>query len=68
MSEERPTYGADQPAGPVLSGWRARLVEEVEKAVKNWNRPFIIVLKFDGSGACQVIPMAPPTARIEVGK
>jgi hypothetical protein len=68
MSEpHRPSPCQVKPcAGPSpLTGWRARLIEEAEKVVKNRNRPFIIVLRWDGSGAWQVIPTTAPTARID---
>lgn len=68
MSEQRPPYADSEsavaPANP--TGWRARLLEELEKAVKNWNRPAIIVIRWDGCGGWQVMPTVPPTARIEI--
>ncbi len=68
MSEPRPQYCAKAAcagASP-LTGWRAQLMSEIERSVKNPNRQTVIVIRFDGAGNCQVIPMAAPTARIKV--
>ena len=67
MSEPRPHYAAHpSPAAPsTLTGWRARLIREAEKAVKNHCRPAIIVLRYDGDGHWQVIPAGPPAASID---
>ncbi len=56
------------PKSSPLTGWKARLLEEIEKALKHPRRPAIIVLRYDGCGHWQVLPTTPPTARIETSQ
>ncbi len=57
-----------KPTTAPLAGWKARLLEEIEKVVKNPHRPTIVVLRYNGAGCWQVIPAGPPSARIDTSE
>lgn len=57
MTETRPAYRAEGEPPRPLPAWQARLLEEVQKAVRNPHRPAIIVLAYE-RGCWRVLPTA----------
>jgi hypothetical protein len=60
MTEERAEYGP-------RSGWRERLIEAAEQAVRNPHRETIIVLVYR-AGVWRVVPTAPPAGKVAVNE